>query len=221
MIGTASVLVPWSLFVLAIRLFRRSVRPLRFFRVAGTVAIIASIATALHLTLDDRMMLGHLAAGGLVGESVGEILRTFLGAAGADVVVMTVLLVALVLRTRLSVVVHCVNRSPRERAWVSLAAKDGIATVAKAWKQARDEDLRVRTQAELEALPRIVLPEARTASALAPVFASAHDTFPFDSEESVDHRSDGQPAGRDARGAHGLAWATTIDHRSRTRATLR
>lgn len=192
-IGTASVLVPWSLVVLAVRLFRRCVRPVRLLRSLGTVAIIAVIATALHLSFGERPMLGHLPSGGLVGVTLGELLRSLLGTAGAHLVTLTALLVALVMRTRLSLVSMAVTA--REAGIkTSVAARDGLVTVAKAWKQAREEDRQARVAAEDASVPRIVTAEDRTAQALAEVFASA-DGQPFDDDgdEAFSHALDSQP----------------------------
>jgi S-DNA-T family DNA segregation ATPase FtsK/SpoIIIE len=191
-LGTAGVMVPWSLAVLAVRLFRRAVRPLRPLRALGTAAIIATIATALHLSFGERPMLGHLPPGGLVGVTLGELLRALVGTAGAHLVTLTALLVALVVRTRLSVV--AVASSAREAGIkTSVAAKDGIVTVARAWRQAREEDLRARAVAEEAAAPRIVGPEARTEAALAPMFATAQEAmFGCDDDEAVS-ATDSQP----------------------------
>jgi len=174
LIGTASVLVPYSMLVLAVRFFSRSVRPFRLLHAAGTLAIITSIATALHLGFGERPMVGHLAPGGLVGVTLGELLRSMVGTAGADLVVMTALLVALVLRTRLSVVTVA---STARHAGIkgSLVARDGIVTVARAWKQASAEELRARGQSDAASAPRLVGAEERTEVALADVLRRDHE----------------------------------------------
>lgn len=190
LIGTASVLVAWSLLVLSVRLFRRTVRPFRLFRALGTAAIIVTIATALHLAFGERPMLGGLASGGLVGVTLGELLRALLGTAGAHLVALTALLVALVVRTRLSVVsMASTARSAGIRS--SMAARQGIVTVARAWRQARDEEARA-DENDQEA-PRIVAAEDRTASALADVFAAAESSISVDEEDDAPSAIDSEP----------------------------
>ncbi len=190
LIGTASVLIPWSLLVMSVRLFRRTVKPLRLLHAIGTLAIIGSIATGLHLAFGEQPMLGHLESGGLVGSTVGEVLRGLLGTAGAHLVTLTALLIALVLRTRLSVV-SMASTAKTAGIKSGVVARDGIATVARAWKQARDEDLKGRHAEDDAAAPRVVDAESRTETALADVFRSRGDeSYAQDDEADA---ADSQP----------------------------
>ncbi|MFO0627762.1 MAG: DNA translocase FtsK 4TM domain-containing protein [Polyangiales bacterium] len=102
LLGTAAVLIPWALLILSLRLFRRTTRPVRVLRLLGTGAIIAAVATALHLWFGERPALGGLIPGGLLGSTLGESLRATVGTVGANNLVLTALHVAQVLRTRLS-----------------------------------------------------------------------------------------------------------------------
>jgi S-DNA-T family DNA segregation ATPase FtsK/SpoIIIE len=169
LMGTAAVLVPWSLAVMSVRLFRRTVKPFRLAHGIGTLAIMGTISIGLHLAFGERPMLGHLEPGGLVGSTLGELLRALIGTAGAHVVTMTALLIALVLRTRLSVV-SMASTAKVAGVKSGVVAKEGLATVARAWKQARDEDLRARPGAEAAAAPRVADAEERTETALADLF---------------------------------------------------
>ena len=166
LLGTASVLLPWSCAVVSVRLFRRTVRPVRPFRSLGTAAIIATVSTGLHLWLNDWPALGGLPAGGLVGATLGELLRVTVGTAGAFTVVFTVLLVALVVRTRLSVVTVATNARDASMKGAVLAI-DGGAMLARAWKEARSVD--EREAKKRPATPRAPAPEELTAKALRPV----------------------------------------------------
>ena len=107
-LGTAAALLPLSLSLLAVRLFRRTVAPFRLARVLGSAAIVVVVATALHLWLGERPALGGLAAGGLLGSTLGEGLRAAVGTAGANTLVITALLVALVLLIVLAAAVFVV-----------------------------------------------------------------------------------------------------------------
>ena len=169
LMGTAAVLVPYSSLVLSVRLFRRTVKPFRLVHAIGTLSIMGTIAVGLHLAFGERLMLGHLEPGGLIGATLGELLRGLIGTAGAHLVTLTALLVALVLRTRLSVVSFA---SGAKTASIKggVVAKEGIATVARAWKQAREEDQRTRPAHELASAPRVDDAEARTEEALADLF---------------------------------------------------
>jgi hypothetical protein len=70
-------------------------------------------------------------------------------------------------------------------------AKESLATVARAWKQARDEEARSKPAQDIAAAPRIADPESRTASALADVFRT-HDETPFTLDDDA-AAEDSQP----------------------------
>lgn len=178
LLGTASLIVPLALFVQSVRFFRRTTQPVRPLRILGTAAIVLTIATALHLALGERPLLGHLAAGGLIGISTGETLRSLIGTAGAHLVVLTALLVALVVRTRLSVVALA-RATGRAGAKTGHLAKEGVVTVARAWQKARHQD---DPHADIAESARLVSPEARVESALSSVLQTQRD--PFDDLEA-------------------------------------
>lgn len=172
-LGSAAALVPLSLFILSIRLFRRTLRPFRFFYSVGTMAIIATVATALHLWFGERPALGGLAAGGLLGSTVGEALKATLGEAGANTVIITALLVALVMRTRLSIVSVASGAHAAGRRGGSLL-RNGAGTVARAWRQAREAEQRARASLPSDE-PRIVAVEEEVERALAPLLGQDDD----------------------------------------------
>jgi len=164
-LGSAAALLPLSLALLAVRLFRRTVAPFQLLRVRGTLALVAVVATALHLWLGERPMLGGLAAGGLLGSTLGEGLRATVGTAGANTLVITALLVALVLRTRLSVLSIA---SGAQVAGVRGGAlvRNGVKVVASAWREARAAEGRNKTDPDA---PHIVAPEEQVERALGPL----------------------------------------------------
>ncbi len=135
-LGAAALLVPFSLAVAAMRMFRRTSRPVAVGRVLGTLAILATTSTALHLWLGEGPALGGLMAGGVLGATLGDTLRAFVGTAGAHTLVLTALLVALVARTRLSVVALATDAQAaglHGGAWL----RAGFGTVARAWRESK------------------------------------------------------------------------------------
>ncbi len=182
LLGSATVLLPWYLVVLSVRLFQRTANPLRLGRAAGTLAIVCVVATGLHLGLGDRTLLGGLPAGGLLGSTVAETLRASIGTAGAHTVVLTALLVALVVRTRLSMVSLASGaRSVGYRS--GSAVRESASRAARAWREARDaEALRVRTGPEPAAAPEDLVEDALQpvlAAPPAPLDGDASDVFPM------------------------------------------
>jgi S-DNA-T family DNA segregation ATPase FtsK/SpoIIIE len=179
LLGTAAVLIPWALLILSLRLFRRTTRPVRFLRLLGTGAIIAAVATALHLWFGERPALGGLIPGGLLGSTLGESLRATVGTVGANTVVLTALLVALVVRTRLSLVgVASSAKAVGSKGTVML--RNGVGSMAKAIHEERSrrradetfddfDDAEDRPSGDAAALlqradaPAVVSPEAPAA----------------------------------------------------------
>ena len=186
-LGTASLLVPWTLGALAVRLFQRSAQPVQPLRALGTLAIVATAATGLHLWLGDQPCLGGLAAGGLVGATAGEFLRATVGTAGAFTVVLTALLVALVVRTRLSVV-SMAEGARDVGAKGGVMAKNGAVLLARAWRESHKEDPKAaRKERTSAAAPKPAAPEELTAKALRPVFEAppeAHGDEPDDEPDA-------------------------------------
>jgi S-DNA-T family DNA segregation ATPase FtsK/SpoIIIE len=183
-LGTAALLVPWTFGALAVRLFQRSAEPIKPLRALGTLAIVATAATGLHLWLGEQPCLGGLAAGGLVGATIGEFLRATVGTAGAFTVVFTALLVALVVRTRLSVLSMAEGaRDVGSKGGV--LAKNGAVLLARAWRESHKDDPKAARKERTSAAPKAPAPEDLTARALRPVF----DAPP----ESIDEPDD-EPA---------------------------
>ena len=179
-LGTASLLIPWSLAVNAVRMFRRTTRPIAVGRVLGTLAIIATAATALHLWWGDRNALGGLMAGGVLGATLGDSLRASVGTAGAHTLVLTALLVALVVRTRLSVVSVAVGaRSASARGGLWL--RSGVGSVARAWRESRHS-------APAPSTPSRERPEELAERAVRPVIEDANTPEEPD-ESEIDGRS--------------------------------
>ncbi|MBI5517197.1 MAG: DNA translocase FtsK 4TM domain-containing protein [Deltaproteobacteria bacterium] len=168
LLGSAAAALPVLLGALSLRLFRRSERPVPFLGTLGTAAIVVSVATALHLWFGERPLLGGLAGGGLLGSTLAETLRAFLGTAGAHTVVLTALLVALLVRTRLSLV-GVARGAHRAGLKGGVRVRDGVSQVTRAWKEAREAEKKARPAPSREAPPES--PEVATDRALAPLLS--------------------------------------------------
>ncbi|MBX7195334.1 MAG: DNA translocase FtsK 4TM domain-containing protein, partial [Sandaracinaceae bacterium] len=154
--GVAAWFVPLELALLTGRLFRRSRSPLGLARLASTVVVVLIGCAMVHLAMPDEEVMGGHLPGGLLGEVLGELMRSLFGLVGAFVVGLTVLLVTLVLRTSLSVVgvskqVAGAARKGGEK------AKEGIGQVASALREARELELREREEERLKNQPRIIV----------------------------------------------------------------
>ena len=163
--GVAAWLVPLELGLATLRLFQRRVAPIGVGRVAGTMVMVLVGCALTHLALTEQVVFGGHMPGGLLGEVLGEVLRSLLGLTGAFVVGTATLLITTVLRTPFSVI-----RAARRAAEWSLAfgrrAHEGALKAWDAWREAKELERLEREEAEREAQPRIVEP--------------AHDTEPGD-----------------------------------------
>src|SRR5690606_25912981 len=161
--GVAAWLVPVELGLATLRLFQRRVAPIGVGRVAGTMVMVLVGCALTHLALTEQVVFGGHMPGGLLGEVLGEVLRSLLGLTGAFVVGTATLLITTVLRTPFSVI-----RAARRAAEWSLAfgrrAHEGALKAWDAWREAKELERLEREEAEREAQPRIVEP--------------AHDTEP-------------------------------------------
>ncbi len=153
--GIAAWLVPVELALGTARLFTRTTGSLGIGRVASTVVIVLIGCAMVHLALAGQTVFGGHLPGGVLGEVMGEVLRSLLGLAGAFVVGTAILLITLVLRTPFSVIesvrtsaVKGVAAGRRARAWLG----DAWA----AWREAKELERLEREQAEAAAAPRIV-----------------------------------------------------------------
>lgn len=176
-LGVAAWFVPLELALLTGRLFRRSNNTFGhntfgrasswgLARFASTIVVVLVGCAMVHLAMPEEEVMGGHLPGGLLGEVLGELMRSLFGLVGAFVVGLTVLLVTLVLRTSLSVVgvskqVAGVARLGGER------AKEGLGQVASALREAREIELREREEERLRTQPKIIVGAATAAGALA------------------------------------------------------
>ncbi len=166
--GVAAWFVPLELALLTGRLFRRSRSPLGLARLASTVVVVLIGCAMVHLAMPEQEVMGGHLPGGLLGEVLGELMRSLFGLVGAFVVGFTMLLVTMVLRTSLSVVgmgkqVAGVAKLGGEK------AKEGIGQVATALREAREIELREREEERLRNQPKIVVGASSAGAVPAPV----------------------------------------------------
>ncbi|MFK7984992.1 MAG: DNA translocase FtsK [Sandaracinaceae bacterium] len=153
--GFAACLVPIELGLATFRLFQRQKVPLGVGRVASTVVIVLIGCAMVHLALAGQTVFGGHLPGGLLGEVLGEVMRSLLGVAGSYVVGAAVLLITIVLRTPFSVIESArrVARSGRE---ATSRVREWAETGVEAWREAKELERLEREEMEREAAPKIV-----------------------------------------------------------------
>lgn len=158
--GVGAWLLPTEMGLLTVRLFGRRTTLLGLATMASTLVLVLVGCGMLHLSLPSTTVFGAHLPGGVLGEVLGEVLRSLFGLVGAYVVGMTVLLVTLVLRTPVSVAQLGV-RAGQGIVTAARSVGGGLAAVAEAWREAKALEAAEREVAEHEATPRIVAsPEA-------------------------------------------------------------
>jgi len=101
--GITAWLLPFELAAASVRLFRGRGAILGVATVVSTLVFTLVGCSLLHLALEGTEVHGGHLPGGLLGEVLGEVLRSLFGTAGAYVLTISVLLITLVLRTRLTI----------------------------------------------------------------------------------------------------------------------
>ncbi|MBX3273520.1 MAG: DNA translocase FtsK 4TM domain-containing protein [Sandaracinaceae bacterium] len=157
--GIAAWLVPTELALATARMFMRTAGGLGVGRVASTVVIVLIGCAMVHLALTGQTVFGGHLPGGVLGEVMGEVLRSLLGVAGAYVVGTAVLLITLVLRTPFSVI-EAVQRAAIAGLAGARRARAWLREVWDAWREAKELERREREEAARAAAPRIVAGES-------------------------------------------------------------
>ena len=157
--GLAAWVVPFELGAFTFRLFAHRPSPLGLANWAAMVVILLVGCALVHLGLPDTRVFGTQLPGGLLGEVLGELLRSLFGLVGAFVVGAAVLLTTLVLRTTISVT-H-LTRVGVGALWRRLmatlrAATDGASSVADAWREAKLLEQKQREAEDRENEPRVI-----------------------------------------------------------------
>jgi S-DNA-T family DNA segregation ATPase FtsK/SpoIIIE len=153
--GIAAWVLPIELALLTVRLFRGRESALGVARAASTLVFVFIGCAMLHLAFPDQPVFGGHLPGGLLGEVIGEVLRSMLGLAGAFVVGVSALLITLVLRTRWSLLTAWEFLSTHGVS-MARAALDGMRTLYTAWREAKEVERAEREALAKENEPRIV-----------------------------------------------------------------
>ncbi len=173
--GVASVLgraFGWTAWLVPFELFLAS---LYCVGMVGQVSVIAHAASSvshlllgcalLHLALQQAPAFGGHPPGGVLGELLGELMRSLVGNIGAYVVCVAALTITLILRTRFSVVtatrsVFGFSASHGKTLWDVL--KDGARSLWQAWEaaQAIERQERGRSRKSVPARKRPSKPKA-------------------------------------------------------------
>jgi S-DNA-T family DNA segregation ATPase FtsK/SpoIIIE len=130
--GFATYLLIGGMLVASVRCFRA--RPLvdGFGEAVGALLLLGSTAVLLHLPFAETAT-AHHGPGGLLGQWLGEVSATFVGAVGAALIATTLLVVSLLLVTEITM-----REVTVVLAWAFRQAHRGIATgLAAAWRVAR------------------------------------------------------------------------------------
>ncbi len=153
--GLAAWVIPFELASATVRLFRARRAALGVTTVVSTLVIVLMGCSLLHLVMRGGEVFGGHLPGGVLGEVIGEVLRSLLGDAGAYVIGVTILLITIVLRTRVSII----EGVGRVGTWMRSGAertRDGAGVLVDAWKEARDLERAERDAADVRDAPRIV-----------------------------------------------------------------
>ncbi|MGE3632264.1 MAG: DNA translocase FtsK 4TM domain-containing protein, partial [Sandaracinaceae bacterium] len=152
--GVAAWLVPAELALATARLFTKSTAMLGVGRVASTLVIVLIGCALVHLAWPAQTVFGGHLPGGLIGEVLGEVMRSLLGLAGSYLVGIAIILVTIVLRTPFSVI-----QSGRKLALAVRAAwgrlRDWARAGLEAWREAKELERLEREEAERAAQPKI------------------------------------------------------------------
>ncbi len=147
--GITAWLLPFELAAASVRLFRGKGAILGVATVVSTLVLTLVGCSLLHLALLGTEVHGGHLPGGILGEVLGEVLRSLFGTAGAYVLTITVLLITLVLRTRLTIT--GIVARVRVHGGAGLAkVRESMGTVAEAWREARELERQEREALEAE-----------------------------------------------------------------------
>ena len=163
--GLGAAWLPIELGLLTFELFRKQSAEAWVTRVASLIVVLLIGCALLHLTMPSHVVFGGHPAGGLTGEVLGEVMREFVGTAGAYVLCISTLLVNLVLRTRFSVVVagRRFGGSLHEIAQRALAwLRENVQELARAWREAKAIEAEELARAQEAEAPRITTSTGRT-----------------------------------------------------------
>lgn len=195
--GIAGWVIPAEFSLVTWRIFRGRTAVLGVATVVSTLVIVLIGCGLLHLALFGTEVYGGHLPGGVLGEVLGEILRSLFGEVGAYVVGVTILLVTLVLRTPVSVAASLRSAYGHARSGV-LRAREGAGALAEAWREARELERQEREARELAEQPRILEDEDTVDSALDLSANADADEANEDDDVSLTDEDDSEDDAEDA-----------------------
>jgi S-DNA-T family DNA segregation ATPase FtsK/SpoIIIE len=169
--GLAAIWVPLELALVTAELFRVRRTDAWVTRLSSLIVVLFVGCALLHLLLPQRNVFGGHLAGGLTGEVLAEVMRSLVGTAGAYVISISILLVNLLLRTRLSIValLRALSRSLRRSAQnASHSAREAAQELSRAWREAKAIEVHERARAQAALEPRIARDTLADGSQAAP-----------------------------------------------------
>jgi S-DNA-T family DNA segregation ATPase FtsK/SpoIIIE len=138
LLGLTAYLLDGFLWVSAICLFSSRVGRIKAQAVLGILFVVIFSSIALHTALCNEQVLGHYAAGGFLGEILGEILISIVSTAGTYLISLGGIIVVMLLVTDISLVVIfrsiCAVVASGGRAFAIIAVR-----VLNAWKMENPE----------------------------------------------------------------------------------
>ncbi|GAC1353168.1 MAG: hypothetical protein NVSMB1_23770 [Polyangiales bacterium] len=135
-IGLVAWAIPIELTLFAIPFLRSRPSVISVSRAASDVVVAATAAALIHVGAAGRPVFGSHAAGGVIGELFGEVLRSLFSTVGTFLVGLTIIGLVLIARATFSFI-EFANRAASTSAAMAVKAKGSARGVADAWQQAR------------------------------------------------------------------------------------
>ena len=153
--GFGAYLLPIELLLGTVYLFGRR-RPAEIaLRASSMLVVMFAMCAMLHLAVRDTGIAEESLPGGAIGEVLGEVMRSLVGLAGSFVVLLSLLLITLLLRTSFSIAAVAGRAADLAVAAARHCARAGLA-LWQAWCEAKAIERQARERAALVAEPRIV-----------------------------------------------------------------
>ena len=154
-------------------LFGRRGRTEIALRASSMLVVMFAVCAMLHLALRDSGITEEVLPGGVIGEVVGEVMRSLVGLAGAFVVLLSLLLITLLLRTSFSIA-EMARRASDVTVSAVRYSTQAVMAMWQAWREAKAIEREEREREAQAAEPRVV-PETRAASEPEPSRAEPED----------------------------------------------
>ncbi len=128
-------------------------------RASSMLVLMFAVCAMLHLALRDSSIAKEVLPGGVIGEVIGEVMRSLVGLAGSFVVLPSLLLITLLLRTSFSIAEmarRVANLTLAAARYCTRASTRAALAMWQAWREAKAIEREERERKALAAEPRIV-----------------------------------------------------------------